>query len=76
MLGLYSMLECNLCCEILLLLDMDCLLDCGESNAECCVLLVSVDRVMYILRGFCGVHSWQNGTRCRDGGKYCGVIPI
>ena len=21
-------------------------------------------------------HSWQNGTRCRDGGKYCGVIPI
>ena len=22
------------------------------------------------------MHSWQNGTRCRDGGKYCGVIPI
>ena len=42
MLGLYSMLECNLCCEILLLLDMadlDCLYveDCGESNAVCCV---------------------------------------
>ena len=51
--------------------------DCGESNAECCVHLVGVciDRVMYIFRGFCGVHSWQNGTRCRDGGKYCG-IPI
>ena len=82
MLGLYSMLECNLCCEILLLLDMadmDCLL-CGrlwrEQYAECCVLLVGVDRVMYIFRGFCGVHSWQNGTRCRDGGKYCCVIPI
>ena len=28
--------------------------DCGESNAECCVLLVGVciDRVMYIFRGF------------------------
>ena len=50
--------------------------DCEESNAECCVLLVGVDRVMYIFRGFCGVHSWQNGTRCRNGGKYCGVIPI
>ena len=43
---------------------------------ECCVLLVGVDGVMYIFRGFCGMHSWQNGTRCRDGGKYCGVIPI
>ena len=20
-------------------------------------------------REFCGVHSWQNGTRCRDGVK-------
>ena len=46
MLGVYSMLECK---EILLLLDMadmDCLL-CGESNAECHVHLVGVDRVMY-----------------------------
>ena len=44
MLGLYSMLECNLCCEILLLLDMadtDCLMwKTGESNAECCVHIV------------------------------------
>ena len=31
--------------------------------------LVGVDRVMYIFRGVCGVHSWQNGTRCRGGGK-------
>ena len=49
MLGVYSMLECKLFCEILLLLDMadmDCLL-CGESNAECRVHLVGVDRVMY-----------------------------
>ena len=22
------------------------------------------------------MHSWQNGIRCRDSGKYCGVIPI
>ena len=49
--------------------------DCGESDAECRVHLVGVDRVMYF-RGFCGVHSWQNGTRCRDGVKYCGIIPI
>ena len=26
--------------------------DCGESNAECCVLLVGVDRVCMILDGF------------------------
>ena len=26
---------------------------------------------------FCGVHSWQNGTRCTgDGVNYCGIIPI
>ena len=49
--------------------------DCGDSNVECCVHLVDVDRVI-IFRGFCSVHSWQNGTRCRDGGKYCGVVPI
>ena len=30
---------------------------CGESNAECCVLLVGVDRVMYIFRGFCGAQD-------------------
>ena len=28
--------------------------DCGESNAECCVHLVGVDRVMYFFRWFCG----------------------
>ena len=22
-----------------------------------------------VCREFCGVHSWQNGTRCRDGIK-------
>ena len=33
MLGLYSMLECNLCCEILILLDMDCLL-CGSGESK------------------------------------------
>ena len=25
---------------------------------------------------FYSVHSLQNGTRCRDGVKYCGAIPI
>ena len=32
---------------------------CGASSAEYCVHLVSVYIVV--------VHSWQNGTRCRDG---------
>ena len=26
--------------------------DCGESNAECCVFLVGVDRVCMFLEGF------------------------
>ena len=25
-------------------------------------------------REFCGVHSWQNGTRCRDGVKVLSVV--
>ena len=29
----------------------------GESNAECRVHLVGVNRVMYFHRVFCGVHS-------------------
>ena len=32
------------------------------SSAECHVHLVGVNR----LRKFLWVHSWQNGTRCRD----------
>ena len=76
MLGLYSMLElhvtyvvkCYYCWtwQIWIVFYVE---DYGGSNAECCVFLVGVDRVMYIFRGFCGVHSWQNCTRCRDGGK-------
>ena len=34
--------------------------DYEVSSAEYCVHLVSVQRVFV-------VHSWQNGTRCRDG---------
>ena len=60
-------------CEILLLLnmaDMDCLHveGCGVSSAEYSVHLVGVNRLS-ACREFCGVHSWQNGTRCRDGLK-------
>ena len=33
---------------------------CGVSSAEYRVHLV-------VCREFCVVHSWQNGTRCRDG---------
>ena len=30
-----------------------------------CSHLVGVN--MYMYTEFCGVHSWQNGTRCRNG---------
>ena len=49
--------------------------DCGVSNAEYLVYLVRMNRLS-ACREFCGVHSWQNGTRCRDGVKVCGVIPV
>ena len=38
------------------------------SSAECRVHLVGVNRLS-ACREFFGVHSWQNGTRCRDGVK-------
>ena len=36
------------------------------SSAECHVHLVGVNRLS-ACRELFGVHSWQNGTRCRDG---------
>ena len=42
--------------------------DCGVSNAEYLVHLVCINRLSEC-REFCGVHSWQNGTICRDGVK-------
>ena len=36
------------------------------SSAECHVHLVGVNRLS-ACRKFFWVHSWQNGTRCRDG---------
>ena len=71
-LGLYGtgMLE-----KVMLLLlniaDMDCLYveGCGVSRAEYSVHLVGVNRRSGCIE-FCGVHSWQNGTRCRDGLKW------
>ena len=39
---------------------------CGVSSAECRVQLVGVNRLS-ACREFFWVHSWQNGTRCRDG---------
>ena len=36
------------------------------SNAEYLVHLVHMNRLS-ACREFCGVHSWQNCTRCRDG---------
>ena len=56
----------KLCCEILLLLNM------ANMYVEDCILfsvhLVGVNRLS-ACREFCGVHSWQNGTRYRDGVK-------
>ena len=62
---------CMVCCEILLLWNMagmDCLLCrrlCGVSSAEYSVHLVGVNSLS-ACRELCGVHRWQNGTRCRD----------
>ena len=57
-------------CEILLLLNrrIDCLYveSCGVSSAECHAHLVGMDRLS-ACKEFFGVHSWQNGTRYRDG---------
>ena len=41
--------------------DMDGLL-CGRLSAECHIYLVGVNTIMEC-REFCGVHSWENGTR-------------
>jgi len=51
--------------------------DCGINNAEYLVHLVCTYRLC-ACREFCGVHivGNLNGTRCRDGCKCCGVIPI
>ena len=38
------------------------------SSAEYSVYLVDVNRIN-TCGEFCGVHSWQNGTNCRDGVK-------
>ena len=35
------------------------------NSAECRVQLAGVDRLS-ACKEFFGVHSWQNGTRCRD----------
>ena len=42
--------------------------DYGVSNAEYLVHLVWMNRLS-ACREFCGVHSLQNGTKCRDGVK-------
>ena len=55
---------------------MDCLLCRRLWSEQYSVHLVGGNRLS-ACREFCGVHSWQNRTRCRDGvKKYCGVIPI
>ena len=43
---------------------------CGVSsfNAEYFVHFVCMNRLS-ACRDICGVHSWQNGTRCRNGVK-------
>ena len=48
---------------------------CGVSSAECRVHLVGVNRLS-ACRKFFWVHSWQNGTRCRDGVNVLWVVRI
>ena len=76
----YDMLKCRLYCELLLMLNMSpmfCFLCRRLWSEQCWVCCYSI--VMHSFSGwrgqcaFCGVHSWQNGTRwSRDGVKYCG----
>ena len=72
MLGLYGMLEFRSCCEIVLLLnmaDMGRLLCVRLNKAEYLVDSMHVNRLSACIESFVVVHSWQNGTRCRDGVK-------
>ena len=55
-LGLYVMLECKLCCEILLLLNVADTLyveGCGVSSGECIVYLVGVNRLVHVESLWC-----------------------
>ena len=61
----------KLCCEILLLLKhgrcgSSFMCKTGVSKAEYLVYSMRMNRLS-ACREFCGVCSWQNGTRCRDG---------
>ena len=64
------MLGFKLCYEILLLLNMADMdrWKTGVSNAEYLVHLVCMNKLS-ACREFCGVHSWQNDKRCKDGVK-------
>ena len=71
MLGLCVMLKFKLCCKILLLLNM------ADMGRLLCVWWAKLSTFfiqcrwnrLSAWREFCGVHSWQNGTKCRDGVK-------
>ena len=71
-LGLCGMLEFKLCCELNFITAehgrYGSMEDCVVSNAEYLVHLVRINRLS-TCREFCGVHSWQNGARCRNGMK-------
>ena len=60
MLGLYGMFAFKIAAEHSRYGSMK---DCGVSNAEYLVHLVHMNRLSEC-REFCGVHSWQNRTRC------------
>ena len=56
----------SLCCEIFVAGDhgrYGSMEDCGVNNTEYLVHLVRMNRLS-ACREFCGVYSWQNGTRC------------
>ena len=64
--SVWHMLECQFCCELLLLWTWHIWLFCTVEWPVLSVLLVC----SYAFWGeFCGLHSWQNSTRCRDGVK-------
>ena len=58
----------ELCCEILLLLDMD-------QRSEHLVHLVHMNKLS-ACRDVCGMHSWKMAQDVGMVWKCCGVIPI
>ena len=75
----------DVCGECYVVETVECMPQCMSSagsvrHVGVCIMLQTFTAAGHGRYGlsckFCSVRSLQNGTRCRDGVKYCGVIPI